>query len=230
MGIVDHNLSNNSLGHARRIRGPISVAMLLLALASAIQMTGCATVLSEKRYPVTIANSQTPTFFSVHDRKNQVIHQGVTPQQVTLDAKSYPFWPAKYSVVFAGQNSSSESHELKAGLDPWVAGNLIVGGGLGAVIDGATGAMFKLPKTVTGNVPPQLAITDSTKGSLLAASIIKGQGDAQTISKTVAASEPVAFIAANANGISAGVVNGDAKQNSVMPVSASSQSPAYTRR
>lgn len=130
--------------------------------------TGCATIVSEKNYPVTINNSPGPTFFSVQDRKNNVIHQGITPQQVTLDAKAFPFWPAKYTVVYAGTESTTQRHEVKAGFDPWVAGNLLIGGGLGAVVDGATGAMFKLPKRVEGNVPAQYAVTDQQLGTLLA--------------------------------------------------------------
>lgn len=219
----------NLLKHSNHNHGRFQAAFLLFAVVCVVQLTGCATVLSEKRYPVTIANSQTPTFFSVHDRKNQIIHQGVTPQQVTLDAKSYPFWPAKYSVVFAGQESTSESHELKAGIDPWVAGNIILGGGLGAIVDGATGAMFKLPKTITGNVPPQFAVTDSNQGSFLASSMMNGKGSHATDPTTVAVSEPVEVIAANANGMNGSIAKGNPKQNVVMPVSASTQSPSYTR-
>ena len=138
-------------------------------------MTGCATVLSERRYPVTIDNAEGATFFSVHDRKNNVIHQGLTPQQVTLDAKAFPYWPAKYSVAFAGAQSVSTVKELKAGLDPWAAGNIVLGGVPGIIVDGATGAMFKLPKTVTGGIPAQFAVTDTSDGSRLVAMAIKSK-------------------------------------------------------
>lgn len=139
-----------------------------LALFCLVSTSGCATVFSEKRYPVTIENATAPTYFSVQNRKNEVIHQGVTPQQVTLDAKAFPFWPAKYSVVFAGQDSASQTHDLKAGVDPWIAGNLLLGGVPGTVIDGATGAMFRLPKSVQGSVPPQFAVTEPNMGAAIA--------------------------------------------------------------
>ena len=141
--------------------------MSLVALMVLSSFTGCATVLSEKRYPLTVDNAPGATYFSVHDRKNRVIHQGVTPQQVSLDAKAFPFWPAKYSVVFAGHENTSQVKSVKAGVDPWAAGNIVFGGIPGLVVDGATGAMFKLPKTVTGNVPLQFAVTDSNAGSEL---------------------------------------------------------------
>ena len=123
-----------------------------LLMLFVIGLSGCATIVSEKRYPVTIANAQAPTYFSIQNRKNETIHQGVTPQQLTLDAKAFPFWPAKYNVVFAGNDATTQTVPLKAKLDPWVAGNIILGGVAGTVVDGATGAMFKLhPATVCGD-------------------------------------------------------------------------------
>ncbi|MGB7342679.1 MAG: hypothetical protein WBD20_00550 [Pirellulaceae bacterium] len=143
--------------------------LALLLLAS----SGCATIVSEKRYPVTISNAQAPTYFSIQNRKNETIHQGVTPQQVTLDAKAFPFWPAKYSVVFAGNDSTTQTVPLNAKIDPWVAGNIVFGGVAGTVVDGATGAMFKLPGEVKGQIPPQFAVTDVNQGFSLASAAVK---------------------------------------------------------
>lgn len=158
------SIPSNGFGRTHRY------CTLLFGVLLLFGVSGCATVLSEKRYPVTIENATAPTYFSVHDRKNRVIHQGVTPQQVTLDAKAFPFWPAKYSVTFAGQQAASQTKEVKASLDPWVAGNLVLGGVPGTLIDGATGAMFRLPKSVQGDVPRQFAVTDPNMGSAIARS------------------------------------------------------------
>ncbi len=147
---------------------PVRLILCLLALWIVAATSGCATIVSEKRYPVTIQNTHAPTYFTVQNRKNEVIASGVTPQQVTLDAKSAPFWPAKYTVTLAGDQSTSQRREIKAGFDPWIAGNLVLGGGAGAVVDGFTGAMFKLPKTVEGDVPPQFTVTDPNAGAMLA--------------------------------------------------------------
>jgi len=146
-----------------------------LAVLFSVSQIGCATLVSEKRYPVTIDNTHGPTFFSVQDGKNKVIHQGVTPQQVTLDAKYRPFWPAKYTVVYAGHESTTQRREVKAGFDPWIAGNLVLGGGAGAIVDGATGAMFKLPERIEGDVPARFAVTDQHLGSQLAG-VMLGSG------------------------------------------------------
>lgn len=135
--------------------------------------SGCASVLSERKYAVTFDNAGGPTYFAVADRKQNVIHQGVTPQQVTLDAKAFPFWPAKYQVSFAGQEGFTHEQEIKAGFDPWIAGNILLGGVAGTIVDGATGAMFKLPGRVDGQVPAQYAMTDVTQGAAVIAANTK---------------------------------------------------------
>ena len=121
--------------------------------------TGCATLVSSNTYRVVMDNPPAPTTFTVLDRKNQPIASGVTPNPVELRANAFPFWPAKYSVVFNGVEGHSQRHEVNAKLDPWVAGNILLGGGAGALIDGATGAAFRLPDRVSGTVSPQFAMT-----------------------------------------------------------------------
>ena len=165
---------------------PIACPLALWIIAAT---SGCATIVSEKRYPVTIQNAAAPTYFSVHNRKNEVIASGVTPQQVTLEAKSMPFWPARYTVAFAGDESTSQRREVKAGFDPWTAGNLVLGGGAGAIVDGFTGAMFKLPKTVEGDVPPQFAVTDPGAGAMLAGEA--QQRGAEPKQRMASAKEPI---------------------------------------
>ena len=161
---------------------------LLLVACSVPLLQGCATVVSDRTYPVTFDNTGAQTYFVVRDRNNEFVHQGVTPERVTLDAKSYPFWPAKYNVTFAGSGNSTQHRELKAGVDPWVAGNILLGGGLGAIVDGASGAMFKLPKQVTADVPVQYAVIDPKEGARIASLVqpttspdVESQTDVQQV-------------------------------------------------
>ncbi len=143
--------------------------LCVLSIAAVVLMSsGCATVVSKKQYAVTVDNQPGPTYFSIYNRRNELVSQGLTPQQVTLDAKAAPFVPARYSVVLAGEGSATQTQTVKAGFDPWTIGNIAIGGGLGAIVDGASGAMFTLPPTVTGNVAPQYAVTDPTRGAKLA--------------------------------------------------------------
>ena len=158
------------------MNGSRFVLHLMLAAACLPCFSGCATILSDRTYPVTVDNSGGQTYFSVRDRKNQVVHEGVTPSQVVLDAKAHPFWPAKYDVTFVGTGDAVQKREIKAGVDPWVAGNIIAGGPIGAAVEGVSGAMFKLPKRVTGDIPAQYAITDMNQGAQIAANHVKTIG------------------------------------------------------
>lgn len=130
---------------------------------------GMCIVGQRKVLPVTIHNRGGQTCFSIRNRKQQVVHEGVTPDQVVLDAKSAPFWPAKYDVTFVGTSDVVQKRELKAGLDPWLGGNILLGGVIGLAVDGTTGAMFRLPEKVIGDIPEQYALLDTNQGAKIAA-------------------------------------------------------------
>ena len=118
---------------------PTTRMMILLASGFlSLPLSGCATILSDRSYEVTIDNAAGPTYFSVVDRDNRVIQQGVTPQQVTLRSSAGPFRPAKYRVVYAGQSGVQEQ-PLDPDINWWTAGNIIIGGIPGVAIDAATG-------------------------------------------------------------------------------------------
>ena len=137
-----------------------------LILMFACSLGGCATVVSGRKHQVTINNPGGPTFFSVVDEKGNVIHSGLTPQQVTLKSSSGPFRPAKYSVVYAGQEGAFRN-KLNTKINWWTAGNIVIGGVPGLVIDAATGAMWKFDPEVQGQVPASLAVADFQQGQAI---------------------------------------------------------------
>ena len=137
-------------------------------MAIVFMLSGCATIISDRKYEVTVDNSGGPTYFAVRDRKNEVVQSGMTPQQVTLSAKSAMFIPGKYKVDFAGQDGV-QTRDLNARIDPWIAGNIIVGGVPGLVVDGASGAMWRLDSRVVGQVPAQMVVGNSTQAAAVLA-------------------------------------------------------------
>ncbi|MDM4017961.1 hypothetical protein [Roseiconus lacunae] len=152
-------------------RLPAIVSLVLFVVCQ----SGCATILSERRYPVTIDNPPGPTQFSVIDDRQNVIHQGVTPQQVTLDAKRSLCLPANYSVVFSGPNNVRQTKTIKAKPDPWILGNFVFGGVPGFVVDGVSGAMYKLPENVLGNVLSHHGVANTqASGSVVSADASNG--------------------------------------------------------
>jgi hypothetical protein len=138
------------------------------SLVALLGLSGCATIVSKKDYPVMINNHPAPTCYSIYDNKQRLVATGVTPDQVTLPAKSAPFIPAKYQVAFAGEGGRGQVKQVRADLDPWIAGNIFLGGVIGLGVDGFTGAMYKLPKSIDASVPEDLAVTNSNLGRALA--------------------------------------------------------------
>ncbi|MBL8813506.1 MAG: hypothetical protein JNM43_25290 [Planctomycetaceae bacterium] len=146
---------------------------LLFAMLLCPSLSGCATLLSDRSYQVTIDNAAGPTYFSVMDRDNKVVQSGLTPQQVTLRSSAGPFRPAKYRIVYA---STTGVHEqpLDPNINWWTAGNIVIGGVPGVVIDAASGALWRLDDRVTGRVPMDQLVSNPQQGNAMLAGRVEG--------------------------------------------------------
>lgn len=122
-----------------------------LLISASLLLAGCASIVSKSTYPVSIQSSKAGTSYKILDENGAVISAGRAPALVRLDASNGFFDRADYTVVFQN-NGRVTRRSLQARIDPWVIGNVFFGGFIGLAIDGATGAMFKLPKTVEGYV------------------------------------------------------------------------------
>jgi len=119
----------------------------LVVLASAIAMTGCASITGSKLQPVSVQ--------TVHDGK-EVSGVGCT---LTNDAgKWFVTTPGSVTIQKStadlavdckkdGGLSGQETVVSKANGSVW--GNILAGGGIGYVIDRNTGAGFDYPNTIT---------------------------------------------------------------------------------
>ena len=137
-----------------------------LILTFACSAGGCATIVSGRKDQVTINNSGGPTFFSVVDEKGNIVHSGLTPQQVTLKTSTGPFRPAEYTVVYAGQEGAVRN-QIDTKINWWTAGNIVIGGVPGLVIDAATGAIWKFDSEIQGQVPASSAVADLHQGQAI---------------------------------------------------------------
>jgi hypothetical protein len=145
-----------------------TVSCWLLLIVCSGTLSGCATIVSGRKTEVTLDNSGGATYFSVLDNNNRVIDSGVTPKQVTLKTTQTWLTPAKYHVVYASQDGV-EQYNLNAGFNWWTAGNIVIGGVPGIVIDAATGALWKLQPQVIGHVPQQRIVSNENQGAALVA-------------------------------------------------------------
>ncbi|AOS96453.1 hypothetical protein AUP74_00988 [Microbulbifer aggregans] len=118
-----------------------SIAALTLA-------SGCASIVSDSKYPVTIASTPSGANFSVVNEAGLDVHSGVTPDTITLDASDGFFSSSTYTIKYQMAGYNEQSFQLKAGIDGWYWGNILFGGIAGMlIVDPATGAMWKLPET-----------------------------------------------------------------------------------
>lgn len=125
----------------------------LTLLTAVISTTGCASILSKSKYPVAIESSPSGANFVIKNRKGEQVADGVTPATVTLPAKRGYFRSNDYEVQFEKDGYASASVPLKSSLDEWYFGNILLGGAIGMlIVDPATGAMWELPKQVTGSL------------------------------------------------------------------------------
>jgi hypothetical protein len=131
---------------------------LALIVVAAITATGCASIVSESRYPVSIQSNPPGASYEIIDQSGLRVMQGQTPAQVTLDAGAGYFDGEAYKVVFHKEGYASTTQALDSGIDGWYWGNILFGGLIGLlVIDPISGAMFSLPDHVSadlGSVTP----------------------------------------------------------------------------
>lgn len=139
----------------------LGVAIVGLGLVS-----GCASIVSDSNYPVTISSNPAGANFVVMNESGFDVHSGITPDTITLSASDGFFSSANYTVKFQMAGFQEQSFQLRAGMDGWYIGNILLGGLIGMlIVDPATGAMWKLPETANVSLQPVTAATglDSLK-------------------------------------------------------------------
>jgi len=133
-----------------------SIKRLALAasISAALFVTGCASIVSDSQYPVVVKSEPPGAEYQIRNRNGNLVHQGTTPNTVTLKAGDGFFKRASYEVQFSKEGYESQGQTLTSSVDGWYWTNfLMFGGVIGMfVIDPATGAMYKLPPAKTANL------------------------------------------------------------------------------
>ncbi|MGJ3257846.1 MAG: hypothetical protein ACFE0K_16140 [Alcanivorax sp.] len=121
-----------------------------MVLASGVGMSGCASIVSDSSYPVTLTTTPSGVSYTItNTKKGYDMMSGETPATVTLPASNGFFSKAHYAVTFEKTGYDPVSVPLRAGMDGWYVGNILFGGLLGIlIIDPATGSMWKLDESV----------------------------------------------------------------------------------
>lgn len=119
-----------------------SIAIITLCLAT----SGCATIVSDSSYPVTISSSPSNASFVVTNESGKAVHSGVTPDTVTLKSSAGYFNGETYTVKYKKEGYSDGVSVIDSELDGWYFGNFLIGHLWGFfLIDPISGAMWELP-------------------------------------------------------------------------------------
>ncbi|QBQ63946.1 hypothetical protein EXH44_06720 [Actinobacillus indolicus] len=130
-------------------------AKLAIFVLATTMMTGCATIVSDSKYPVEIQSSPEGSTFTIKDRDGKVVSTGTTPKTVILEAGAGYFKKAIYDIIFEKKGYAPKTVTLTADIDGWYWGNFAFGGPLGLlIIDPINGSMYKLPPQVEGELIP----------------------------------------------------------------------------
>lgn len=134
--------------------------------ASALFVSGCASIISDSQYPVSVVSTPTGASFEVRNETGATVHSGVTPSTVTLKAGDGFFSGAHYTVKFKKDGYSDQLNQITPTVDGWYVANILFGGLIGLlIVDPATGAMYKLPERSSASLAPLAA--ESQGGSTL---------------------------------------------------------------
>lgn len=133
----------------------VRFALIPAALA---MLSGCASIVSDSQYPVSVITTPAGATFEVRNRAGNVIHSGTTPGSVTLKSGAGYFKGETYTIAFRKEGFADQQTTLNSSLDGWYWGNIVFGGLIGMLaVDPATGAMYKLPEDTTTSLMPVTA-------------------------------------------------------------------------
>ncbi|WP_231670504.1 hypothetical protein [Pseudomonas mandelii] len=122
------------------------------ALTATLLTSGCASIVGDSKYPVNVSSTPSGADFTIKNKDGVVVHNGSTPNTVTLPSGRGYFKGEAYTITFKKAGYADTSATLETSMSGWYWGNLLFGGLIGMlVVDPLTGAMYKLPADAAGN-------------------------------------------------------------------------------
>lgn len=130
----------------------------LAVAAASLALSGCASIIGDTQYPVAITSSPSNAHFEVRNQKGLLVHSGETPSTVVLPSSGGFFDGETYSIKYSMEGREDTVVVLDSTVSGWYWGNILLGGVIGMlIVDPATGAMYKLPETASGNLGQAIA-------------------------------------------------------------------------
>jgi hypothetical protein len=122
---------------------PRAVVTAFVALAACSLFTGCASIISGRHAEINIDSYPSNAHVVIHDNEGRQVAALETPGVVTLRRNRHWFLPAKYTATIEAPGYAPAEVPLRSTINPWIIGNIVIGGIPGLVVDNATGAAWK---------------------------------------------------------------------------------------
>lgn len=116
---------------------------ILLGVLVGVTLSGCATVMSGTSQGLTIETDPAGATCSVARSGEQIAATSATPSQVMISKG----WSA-LDIECKKNEHLTAKDSLSPTFQPWTLGNILIGGGIGLIIDAASGAMVQYPRSV----------------------------------------------------------------------------------
>lgn len=118
---------------------------LILCLGSSALFSGCATVVSGRDATVSVKSNPPQAYVAIKNQEGKVVAEGMTPMKVNLDrSRGLLKKPPQYTATLKKPGYRPQKIAIRPKVNPWLVGNLMLGGPIGVVADSATGAMWNL--------------------------------------------------------------------------------------
>lgn len=114
-----------------------------VGLAALVVLSGCASIISGRQADVAFDSYPTNAHVSIRDTAGRQVASLETPGVVSLKRNRKFFLPARYTATIEAPGYEPARVPLRSTVNPWILGNVVIGGIPGLIVDTATGAAWR---------------------------------------------------------------------------------------
>jgi hypothetical protein len=115
----------------------------MFTAAALAWFVGCASIVSGRRADIAFDTYPKNACVAIHDDRGRQVTSFNTPGVATLKRQKRYFLPAHYTATITAPGYQTAQVPISSTLNPWILGNIEIGGIPGLVVDSATGAAWK---------------------------------------------------------------------------------------
>jgi hypothetical protein len=126
---------------------PMKIGNRLVVLVGCVLVcssVGCASIISGREADIAINSNPPQACVAIQNEKGETVATSMTPATVSLKRTNGIFKKApRYSAIIEKPGYQTAKVDINPKLNPWVFGNIALGGVIGLAADSATGAIWK---------------------------------------------------------------------------------------